>query len=158
MRWALGQGIRKVQSWKSMWRVGECVWHSCQKMQGDAKNTRTSGPHLHTWWCQEHQDTKSSSTSLTIVFLHPKKQEDTKNARTSGPIPRPHIVLSNPRRPRYLLLYCAFRLSLQILLYWLNVAKMMKMKPLTIIVAMLLCIFVSGPQAAQWVSLTSSQL
>ena len=46
MRWALGQGIRKGQPWKSMWRVGECVWHSCQKMQGDAKNTRTSGPHL----------------------------------------------------------------------------------------------------------------
>ena len=50
MRWALGQGIRNGQPWKAMWRAGECVWHSCQKMQGDAKNTRTSGPHLHTWW------------------------------------------------------------------------------------------------------------
>ena len=153
MRWALGQGIRNGQPWKSMWRAGECVWHSCQKMQGDAKNTRTS---VHTSTRGDAKNTRTPSPVPQVLLLFFFILKNRKISRTPGP--HLHIVLSNPRRHRYLLLYCAFRLSLQILLYWLNVAKMMKMKPLTIIVAMLLCIFVSGPQAAQWVSLTSSQL
>ena len=159
MRWALGQGIRNGQPWKSMWRAGECVWHSCQKMQGDAKDTRTS---VHTSTRGDAKNTRTPSPVPQVLLLFFFILKNRKIPRTPGPQVQFHVPTSSfqiQEDPcRYLLLYCAFRLSLQTLLYRLNVAKMMKMKPLTIIVAMLLCIFVSSPQAAQWVSLTSSQL
>ena len=114
---------------------------------------RTPGPQVHSSTRGDAKNTRTPSPVPQVLMLFFFILKNRKIPRTPGPQVQFHVPTSSfqiQEDPcRYLLLYCAFRLSLQTLLYRLNVAKMMKMKPLPIIVAMLLCIFVSSPQAAQ---------